>query len=474
MQYCLGGLDEPLCVTYRFGEIGPMIPLTSALLTDLYELAMAHAYFQLGMQETAVFELFARRLPPERRFLIAAGLAQIVEYLEGLRFGGDDLSYLKESQSFPDDFLDHLAKLRFTGSLYAMQEGTPFFADEPILRVTAAMLEAQLIESRILNLAHFQTVIASKAARYMLAAGGRRLVDFGMRRAHGAEAALLAARAAYLVGFDATATVEAGRLFGIPLSGTMAHSFIEAHDHEEQALRNFLAVRPGDTTVLIDTYDTERAARRVVTLVHEREAGTRPGRIVGVRIDSGDLAAQARAVRRIFDSADCRDLQIILSGGLDEHRIERMLAAGTPVDAFGIGTNLDVSTDAPALDMAYKLQQYAGRARRKRSPGKATWPGCKQVFRAYDAGSAPIGDCIALVDEPIAGTPLLREIMRAGRRVTDLPQLPRIRDYCRAQLSTLPPPLRLLEEVDDAESLYRVRLSSGIRNLANSVDAFEE
>ncbi|MFI4868169.1 MAG: nicotinate phosphoribosyltransferase [Steroidobacterales bacterium] len=451
-----------------------MSPPVSALLTDLYELTMAHAYFQLGMRETAVFELFVRRLPPARRFLIAAGLAQVVDYLEGLRFSADDLAYLKELHSFPDKFLDHLAGVRFTGSLHAMPEGTPFFANEPILRVTAPILEAQLVESRILNLAHFQTVIASKAVRYLLAARGRRLVDFGMRRAHGAEAALLAARAAYLAGFDATATVEAGRLFGIPLSGTMAHSFIEAHDREDQALRNFLAIRPGDTTVLIDTYDTERAARRVVRLAHEPESDTRPGRILGVRIDSGDLSAQAQAVRRIFDSGGCRELQIILSGGLDEHRIERMLAAGTPVDAFGVGTNLDVSTDAPALDMAYKLQEYAGRARRKRSPGKVTWPGCKQVFRERDALGAPVGDSIALIDEPIAGTPLLREIMRAGQRVVDLPELTRIRNDCRQQLMSLPSPLRLLGETDAKESIYPVTISSGLVALADSFDPNEE
>ena len=455
-----------------------MSPPVSALLTDLYELTMAHAYFELGMRETAVFELFVRRLPPSRRFLIAAGLAQIVEYLEGLHFSADDLAYLKGLHCFPDRFLDHMAGVRFSGSLHAMPEGTPCFADEPILRVTAPILEAQLVESRILNLAHFQTVIASKAARYVLAAGGRRLVDFGMRRAHGAEAALLAARAAYLGGFHATATVEAGRQFGIPLSGTMAHSFIEAHDREEQALRNFLSVRPGDTTVLIDTYDTERAARRVVELLHERESVTRPGHILGVRIDSGDLSAQARVVREIFDSGGCRELQIILSGGLDEHRIERMLAAGTPADAFGVGTNLDVSTDAPALDMACKLQEYAGRARRKRSPGKVTWPGCKQVFRERDALGAPLGaplgDTIALVGEPTSGEPLLREIMRAGRRVIDLPELARIRNDCHEQLMSLPAALRLLAEPDDMELIYPVAISSGLRALADSFDPDEE
>jgi len=445
-----------------------------ALLTDLYQLAMAHAYHELGMKDTAVFELFVRRLPSTRRFLIAAGLAQVVEYLEGLRFTADDLTYLKGLRSFPDDFLDYLDSVRFTGSLHAMPEGTPFFADEPILRVTAPILEAQLVESRILNLAHFQTLIASKAARYVLAAGGRRLIDFGMRRAHGAEAGLLAARAAYLAGFDATATVEAGRRFSIPLSGTMAHSYIEAHDHEEQALRNFLSVRPGGTTMLVDTYDTERAARRVVGLAHEREAKTRRGHIQGVRIDSGDLLAQAQAVRQIFDSAGCRDLQIVLSGGLDEHQIERLLAAGTPVDAFGVGTNLDVSADVPALDMAYKLQEYAGRARRKRSPGKITWPGSKQVFREYDKHEVPSADCIALVDEPTAGTALLREIMRAGRRVVDLPELALTRNYCREQLLNLPSRLQSLGELDAREPNYQVRISSGIRTLADRVDALEE
>src|SRR4051812_24525784 len=270
-----------------------------ALLTDLYQLTMAHAYFKLGMRDTAVFELFVRRLPPTRRFLIAAGLTQIVDYLENLRFSAQDLEFLASTKAFPVEFLDHLASVRFTGSVHAMPEGTPFFADEPVLRVTAPILEAQLVESRLVNLAHFQTLIASKAVRCVLAARGRHLVDFGMRRAHGAEAAVLAARAAFLAGFNATATVEAGRQFGIPLSGTMAHSFIEAHDHELDALRNFITVRGRPTVLLIDTYDTERAAHRVAQLSRELEVAKGPGRVEGVRIDSGDLAAEARAVRRI-------------------------------------------------------------------------------------------------------------------------------------------------------------------------------
>lgn len=445
-----------------------MSATASALLTDLYQLTMAHAYFKLGMRDTAVFELFVRRLPQTRRFLLAAGLEQVAEYLESLRFTAADLEFLASMKIFPADFLEHLSSVRFTGSLHAMPEGTPFFANEPILRVTAPILEAQLVESRLLNLAHFQSLIASKAVRCVLAARSRRLVDFGMRRAHGAEAAILAARAAFLAGFDATATVEAGRQFGIPLSGTMAHSFIEAHEREADAFRNFIGARGRRTALLIDTYDTERAAQRAVALSRELEATQGPGCVQGVRIDSGDLAAQAIAVRRILDSQGCRDVQIILSGSLDEYRIETLLAADTPVDAFGIGTSLDVSADAPALDMAYKLEEYAGRARRKRSTGKQTWPGRKQVFREHDAHGTMTGDCIALADESMPGAPLLREVMRNGRRVGELPQLPAIREYCRGQITELSAALRTLEE---GESDYRVRISPGLEALAARMDA---
>lgn len=439
----------------------------SALLTDLYQLTMADAYFKLGMRDIAVFELFVRRLPPTRRFLLAAGLEQVVEYLENLRFIDTDLEFLAGMKIFPAEFLDYLATVRFTGSVHAMPEGTPFFANEPILRVTAPILEAQLLESRILNLAHLQTLIASKAARCVLVAGNRRLVDFGMRRAHGAEAAVLIARAAFLAGFDATATVEAGRLFGIPLSGTMAHSFIEAHDAEFDAFRNFVAARGRRTALLIDTYDTERAAQRVVALCHELEATHAAGRVEGVRIDSGDLGAQAAAVRRVLDAQGCEDVQIILSSSLDEYRIEALLGKGTPVDAFGVGTHVAVSSDTPALDMAYKLEEYAGRARRKRSPGKQTWPGRKQVFRERDARGEMTGDCIALADEGLPGEPLLREIMRHGHRVLELPQLSAIRTYCRERLAELPSAVRMLAE---GESNYPVRVSPRVQALAVSVD----
>ncbi len=441
---------------------------SSALLTDLYQLTMAHAYFELGMRETAVFELFVRRLPPTRRFLVAAGLEQVVNYLEGLRFTPRDIEFLASLGTFPESFLDHLAGVRFTGSLHAMPEGTPFFADEPILRITAPILEAQFVESRVLNLAHFQTLIASKAIRCVLAARGRSLVDFGMRRAHGAEAAIDAARAAFLAGFDATATVEAGRRFGIPLSGTMAHSYVEAHEDETMALRNFLNTRPGADTLLIDTYDTRRGAERVAALLLERGADDRVGAILAVRIDSGDLAAEARAVRDILDARGGRKVRIVLSGNLDEYRIAALLAAGTPVDAFGVGTHLDVSQDTPALDMAYKLEEYAGRARRKRSSGKATWPGRKQVYRDRDARGVLAGDRVTLADEIATGEPLLTEVMRDGRRTVALPTLSDSRAHCRREVERLPVALRSL---DDGPAAYPVAISTRIEELAELADA---
>jgi nicotinate phosphoribosyltransferase len=340
---------------------------------DLYQLTMAQSYFELGMHKRAVFELFVRDLPRSRGFLVAAGLAQALEYLEGLCFGTKDIEYLASLGMFSPEFLKCLGTFRFSGSVYAMPEGTPFFAQEPILRVTAPILEAQLVESRILNIVHFQTVIASKAARCTLAAGERQLVDFGLRRAHEADAGFFAARAAYVGGFHATATVEAGQRFGIPLSGTLAHSFIEAHHSEEEAFRNFAATYPGAATLLIDTYDTERGAERAAALARELKRVASPRRIRAVRIDSGDLARECRTVRHILDAQGCQEIQIVVSGGLDEYAIEDLVKNAAPVDAFGVGTALDVAADAPALDMAYKLQEYAGKARRKCSPGKATW-----------------------------------------------------------------------------------------------------
>jgi nicotinate phosphoribosyltransferase len=440
-----------------------------ALLTDFYQLAMAQAYFETQMNDTAVFELFVRRLPKTRRFLVAAGIEQVVDYLEQLRFHDADLEFLASLKQFSAPFLNRLGSVRFTGALHAMPEGTPFFADEPILRVTAPILEAQLLESRVLNIVHFQTAIASKATRCVMAARGRQLVDFGMRRAHEADAGLFAARAAYLAGFDATATVAAGQRFGIPLSGTMAHSFIEAHESEEDAFRNFVRSRREPTTLLVDTYDTERALKRVISLVAELKAraATAAG-IRAVRIDSGDLAAQARKARAVFDAHDCRGVQIVLSGGLDEHVIDELLSGGVPADAFGVGTALDVSADAPALDMAYKLVEYAGRPRRKSSPGKATWPGAKQVCRERISTGQYLRDRIVRLGERAEGQPLLEELVRNGRRIAPLPPLSRVREYCRAELQSLPPALR---ELGEGPQGYSVSISDALHSLAESLDS---
>jgi nicotinate phosphoribosyltransferase len=372
-------------------------PGDSLLLTDLYQLNMLQAYRDAGMTAAAVFEFFVRKLPAGRGFLVAAGLEQVVDFLERARFGEAELAWLEASGRFKRDLLDDLARWRFTGDVHAMPEGTVFFPDEPILRVVAPLPEAQLIESRLINILHFQTLIASKAARMVLAAPGKTLVDFGLRRAHGAEAGLMAARACYLAGFTGSATTLAEPRFGVPIFGTMAHSFIQAHGDEESAFLSFARSRPEHTTLLIDTYDTEEGARKVVGLVPRlKEIGVD---VRGVRLDSGDLAAHARRVRAILDEASLHDIAIFASGGLDEQLLQRYAAEGVPIDGYGIGTSLTTSQDAPALDCAYKIQEYAGAPKRKRSEGKATWPGRKQVWRRY-ADGLMAGDVLTLDSDP--------------------------------------------------------------------------
>jgi nicotinate phosphoribosyltransferase len=432
----------------------------SVLLTDLYQLTMVTAYQELGMERESVFEFFVRKLPSSRGFLLAAGLAQVVEYLEGLHFSHQEIEWLGSTGRFSPAALSRLARLRFTGDVDAMPEGTAFFANEPMLRVTAPLPEAQLVESRIINLLNFQTMVASKAARCRIAAGPRRLVDFGMRRAHGAEAALHAARACYLAGFDATATVEAGRAFGIPLSGTMAHSFVQAHADEATAFRRFAQVHPRGLTLLIDTYDTLRAARLVVDLHREGM------RIDAVRLDSGDLAALARDVRAILDAGDCGEVRIVASGNIDEFEIARLLADGAPIDVFGVGTQLDTSADAPCLDCVYKLQEYDGQPRRKRSAGKATWPGRKQVLREYDGDGRIRSDVIVPAGQHAAGKPLLVPVMRAGGRVGTLPGLDAARECARRELASIPEPSTRIA----APAALEARISRELCTLAERVD----
>lgn len=440
-----------------------MNPATSVLLTDLYQLTMLQGYHDSGMEGNAVFEFFVRRLRPGRGFLLAAGLEQSLKYLEQVCFAPEELEWLESTQRFSKDFLTSLESLRFTGDVHAMPEGTVFFPNEPILRVTAPIAQAQLVETRLINLLHLQTLIASKAVRSVLMAPDKLLVDFGLRRAHGAEAGLLAARASYIAGFSGTSTVLAGQQFGMPLFGTMAHSFIQAHDDEALAFEHFAHAQPDNVVLLIDTWDTEAAAHKVVALAPKlTSAGIR---IKGVRIDSGDLAEHARRVRRILDAGGLDHVIIFASGDLDEYALRDMLAAGAPVDGFGVGTHMDTSSDLPYLDCAYKLQEYAGKARRKRSEGKATWPGRKQVYRKHDADGRMAGDVVTLEGDDQPGEPLLIHVMRGGHPLSPPPALPEIRRHAAESLVRLPEPLRRLEAFD-----YRVEIAPALHELAAQVD----
>jgi len=436
----------------------------SPLLTDLYQLNMMQAYLDHGDTGTAVFEFFMRKLPARRGFLLTAGLEQALDFLETLRFSPEDLAWLRESGRFGKGMLDYLAALRFNGDVHAMPEGTVFFADAPILRVTAPLPVAQLIETRLINIVHFQCLVASKAARMMLAAPGKLMVDFGLRRAHGAEAGVMAARASYIAGFAGTATVLAGELYGIPIFGTMAHSFVQAHDDEAAAFELFAQSRPENLTLLIDTYDTEAGARKVVALAPRLAA--RGIKIGAVRLDSGDLAALSKSVRRILDQGGLNDVRIFASGGLDEDSVAAMLHAGAPIDGFGMGTSLTTSSDVPALDCVYKLQEYAGVPRRKQSTGKTTWPGRKQVWRRYDADGRMRGDVLSLEDEAQEGEPLLQMVMQGGKRMAASPALADIRTRAAGELARLPAPLRRLE----GAAPYPVEIGAALRRMAGDVD----
>jgi nicotinate phosphoribosyltransferase len=437
---------------------------TSALATDLYQLTMLQCYFRANMREEAVFEFFVRRLPRGRNFLVAAGLEQVLAMVQALRFSAEDLEWLAQCGHFRDDFVEHLAGWHFTGDIHAMPEGTVLFADEPILRVTAPLPEAQFVESRIINLLHFQTMIASKAVRSVLAARGKLLVDFGFRRSHGAEAGVMAARAAYLAGLAGTATVAAGREFGIPLFGTMAHSLVQACGDDGTAFRRFAQACPDNVVLLLDTFDTEDGARAVVRMA--RFAQRNGITINSVRIDSGDLGAHARAVREILDEGGLAHVTIFASGGLDEEKLAELVASGTPIDGFGVGTALDVSADAPYMDCAYKLVEYAGRPTCKRSEGKATWPGRKQVYRTHAADRLICYDVVTIDGDPQSGEPLLRPVMSRGKPIGPTESLADIRRRVANQLECLPAEMRGL----GAAEPYNVEISAKLRALAGECD----
>jgi nicotinate phosphoribosyltransferase len=441
-----------------------MIYTSSLLLTDLYMLTMLEGFYKQSLNGIASYEFFVRKLPETRGFLVAAGLEQALEYLEEAHFNSEELEWLRHCGRFSPEFIDHLAGWRFTGDVDGMPEGTVFFANEPILRVTAPISQAQLVESRLINLLNLQTMIASKAARCVLAAQQRLLVDFGLRRAHGAEAGLLASRASYLAGFDGTATVLAGMMFAIPIYGTMAHAYVQAHDSERTAFETFARAQPGNVVLLIDTYDTEQGARVVADLAPRlRESGIT---IKAVRLDSGDLAVHARNVRKILDGAGLKQIGIFCSGNLDEYRLRDLLQGGAPIDGFGVGTRLDTSEDAPSLECVYKLVEYNGQPRRKRSEGKATWPGRKQVFRQYRDNGRMETDAITVWGDLQPGEPLLEPILREGKRVRPAEALSKIRERSTYQRERLPGHLRAL----DTQPVYPIRIAPALEELAKSAD----
>lgn len=416
---------------------------------------MAQGYLVERMSGTAVFETFYRKLPPGRSYVMAAGLSDVLDFLEDFRFEHDDLEYLRGLGLFTEEFLRRLAEVRFTGDVWAVPEGTVVFPNEPIVQIIAPILEAQLVETFVVNQIHLQSVIASKAARVVHAARGAMVVDFGARRAHGTDAALKVARAGYLAGIAGTSNLLAARRYGIPPFGTMAHSFIQAFGDERGAFDAFARLYPG-TTLLVDTYDTLDGVDHVIELA--KRLGDRFG-VSAVRLDSGDLGALSKATRAKLDAAGLQRVQIVASSGLDEYRVAALTNEGCPIDAFAVGTKLVVAADAPALDMAYKLVEYDGSGRTKLSSGKVIYPGRKQVFRRLDRGFFT-GDTIGTLDERLDGEPLLVPVMKNGRRVAQHdPGLQQARRWARQQVDALPPQLRSLE---DTGSFYRVDISPAI------------
>jgi nicotinate phosphoribosyltransferase len=445
------------------------MPNNLALFTDLYELTMAQAYFDEGMTDDAVFSLFVRRLPRQRNFLLACGLDSVLDYLENLHFDEDALAYLGSIGKFSDRFLAHLRDFRFSGTVYAVPEGTPVFANEPILEIVAPLSEAQIIETFVMNQIHVQTVLSSKAQRVVMAAEGRPVIDFGSRRTHGIDAALKAARAFYIGGVAATSNVLAGKVYQVPVAGTMAHSYIQAHADEREAFRRFVRLYP-ETVLLVDTYDTLEGVRRVIELANTLGEQFK---VSAVRLDSGDLLVLSREVRGLLDQAGLGKVEIFASGGLDEDKVAQLVSSGAPIDGFGVGTSMGVSKDAPDLDIAYKLCEYAGVGRLKLSPGKPILPGRKQIFRVSENGN-DMHDVVAKADEHLPGRPLLEAVMRNGERLAaGRVDLESARAHASQQIAGLPDHIRAITpaeppypvEVSPELSRYQKEVEDGVREM---------
>jgi nicotinate phosphoribosyltransferase len=436
-----------------------------ALLTDLYQLTMAQTYFQSRRLESATFSLFVRAYPRNRGYFVAAGLSDVLEFLQDFAFDQPAIDYLHAKGLFKDEFLDFLKTVRFTGDVWAIPEGRLFFKDEPILEVTAPVLEAQVVETFIINQINLQSLIATKAARCVYAARGRAVVDFSLRRTHGIDAGMKVARASYLAGFAGTSNVLAGERYGIPIVGTMAHSFVSSFEKEIDAFRAFVASFPNNSTLLIDTYDTLAGARKALEIAKEMAA--KGQRLQGVRIDSGDLARLAVEVRCIFDAAGFTDVKIVGSGGLDENDLEQFSNSNVPYDSFGVGTKMGVSADAPWLDIAYKLVEYKNRPVLKLSTGKASWPGRKQLFRVRE-GNGQLGkDVVGSRDEQIPGAePLLKKMMENGKPTAVSSSLEDLRSAFREEFGRLPDSIKAI--VRPAE--YPVEFTPALKALRQEIE----
>lgn len=439
-----------------------------SLLVDLYELTMAQSYFIYKRNTFATFDLFVRDLPPNRSYLVAAGLGDVLSFIKTLRFNKEDIVYLKSKKLFSEDFLKYLTRFRFAGDIWAMPEGEIFFANEPIIRVTASIIEAQIIESFLLNTINLQTMIASKAIRVVLAAEGRRVYDFALRRTHGQDAGIKVSRTSYAAGFCGTSNVLAGKLYNIPIVGTMAHSYVMSFKHEIDSFLAYSLTFPQRTTLLVDTYDTKKGIKNAVTVgLYLKEKGYR---LQGIRLDSGNIVYLSRLARRMLNEADLNYVKIFASGNLDEFKIKDLLNKGACVDSFGVGTNMGTSIDAPALDVIYKISEVTNEKGRflptmKLSKGKVTYPGRKQVFRIKDKNGRFIKDILGLEEENIKGMPLLRKVLERGKIIYKIPSLNEIRKFTQDNLLHFP---QRLKDVY-ARYKYPVVTSSGLRKLRYSL-----
>ncbi len=436
-----------------------------ALLTDLYQLTMAQSYCQSKKCEPATFSLFVRSYPPNRGFFVSAGLQDVLDFLQSFAFEREDIDYLHSTRMFSSDFLDFLKGLRFTGEVWAIPEGRLFFREEPMLEITAPIIEAQIVETFVLNQTNLQALIATKAARCVHAARGRAVVDFSLRRTHGIDAGMKVARSSYLAGFSGTSNVLAGKRYDIPTVGTMAHSFVTSFEREIDAFRSFVTSFPDNSILLIDTYDTLAGARKAVEVA--REMAHKGQRLRGVRIDSGDLASLAKEVRRIFADAGLTDVKIIGSGGLDEYDLAALADANAPYDSYGVGTRMGVSADAPWFDTAYKLVEYNGRQVLKLSTGKASSPGKKQIFRFTGQQGRLLKDVIALRHEEFPGAePLLKKVMEKGRIKESYPALKEIREKFLDEFSRLDERIKAIR----SPANYPVELSPRLKHLKEEIE----